>query len=97
MRSLESQRPAEGSALDPQSVIRNSQLLFPPNWGKSYAHEKPPLWEWPQPPPPVALDWVPDEENMDMSFSGFGCPHSGLHFLHLNSYMGIMVPLLILF
>ncbi len=103
------QAPGSGFQVLPRyldtSILRYS---FSPNWGKNYAHEKPPLWEWPQPPPPEALDWVPDEENMDMSFSGFGSPHSGhlspdpssvlfvrvsnswLHFLHLNSYMGMM-------
>ena len=53
------------------SLIRNDGLLsvsprlrvtesgyFPLTAGNSYAHEKPPLWEWPQPPPPPleALD-----------------------------------------
>jgi hypothetical protein len=50
---------------------------FFPNWEKSYAHENPLPWEWPQPPPPEALDSVPDAENMDMSFSGPDSPHLG--------------------
>jgi hypothetical protein len=53
-------------------------MNFSANCGKIYAHENPLPWEeCPQPPPPEALDSVPDAENMDMSFSGFGFPHSG--------------------
>jgi hypothetical protein len=56
------------------------QIIFSADRGKNYAQENPLPWEeWPQPPPPEALAWVPDAENMDMSFSGFGSPHSG-HF-----------------